>query len=316
MYNSLKFCQGAVARKDFEPALTHFHIHGGKVQAYNGILSLCGPIALDLDITPNAVQLVKAVRACQDTIGLSMTKAGRLAIKSGKFKAYVECYPGGFPEIQPGGTEVALPPTFLDALRLLDPCVAEDASRQWARGILFRGTSAFATNNVVLVEYLLGTEVPFEINIPQAAVTELLRINEMPTKMLVEETAVTFVYSGDRWLRTQLYTSTWPDLTKIFDTQATFSPSPLTLADIDNMLPFLGDDERLYLLNGEIATSPEEGIGARLEISGLPAGGIFNAHMLRLALERQEQIDFASYPKPCLFVGKNLRGAIIGMRPA
>jgi hypothetical protein len=81
------------------------------------------------------------------------------------------------------------------------------------------------------------------------------------------------------------------------------------------MLPFLGDEERLYLLDGEIATSPEEGIGARLEIPGLPAGGVFNAHMLRLALERQEQIDFSSYPKPCLFVGKNLRGAIIGMRP-
>lgn len=314
MLSELQFVQGSVARKDFTPALVHFHIHNGRVQGYNGILSLSCPIDLDLDVTPNAMQLIKAVRGCKEAIALSMTSGGRLAIKSGNFKAFVECFPGGFPEIHATGKAVAIPPTFLEALRVLAPCVAEDASRQWARGVLFRGQSAFATNNVVLVEYYLGTDFPFEVNIPLAAVDEILRIGELPEDMLFEENAVTFRYSGERWLRTQLYTTQWPDLTKVLYAESSPVTSPITVEHIDELLPFLDETGRLYLKPGELATSLEEGIGAKLEIPELQATGVFSAKMLRLALEVQDRIDLTTYPAPCHFIGKNLRGAIIGMR--
>lgn len=315
MLNELKFVQGAVARKDFQPALTHFHIQGGKIQGYNGILSLCSPIALDIDVTPNAVQLVKAVRNCKDTIALSVTSGGRLAIKSGNFKAFVDCYAQGFPEIRPSGKQITIPPDFLDALKVLEPCIAEDASRQWARGILFRGRSVFATNNVVLLEYFLGTEFPAEINLPQETVRELLRIGELPESALFDEAHITFQYSGDRWLRSQVYSTQWPDVSKVLDRDGNAVTPVLQAAHVEELLPFVDEGSRLYLLDGVLATAPVDGAGARIEIPGLLAGGIFNAHMLRLALERAQRIDLAQYPAPCIFYGNKLRGALIGMRP-
>lgn len=316
MLSALQFVQGSVARKDFDPSLMHFHIHGGKVQGYNGIVSLCGPIALDLDVTPNAVQLVKAIRGCHETIALSMTAGGKLAIKSGRFKAYVDCFTGGFPEIHPTGRRVELPKTFLPALKALAPCVAEDASRQWARGVLFRGQSAFATNNVVLVEYFLGVPFPEEINLPLAAIQELLRIGEHPEAMLFDTNAVTFLFSGDRWLRAQLYTTEWPDLTKVLDgPHEAAIPSPITLGMLEELLPFVDETGRIHLHPGELSTSREDGIGAKLEVPGLAVEAIFNAPMLRLVLELNPRIDFSGYPGPCRFIGDSFRGAIIGMRP-
>lgn len=314
MLDDLRFVQGSVARKDFNPALVHFHIQGGKVQGYNGMLSLCSPIALDLDVTPNAVQLIKALAGCKETVALSVTPNGRLAIKSGKYKAFVECYPGGFPEIVPSGKRVELPATFLNALAALEPCIAEDASRQWARGILFRGQSAFVTNNVVLLEYFLGAEFPSEINLPAAAVRELLRLKENPEAMLVEDGAVTFQFRGGRWMRTQLYTTQWPDVSRILDGE--FSPKRplLTVDHLDDLEPFTDDAGRVFLSENLASTSTEEATGASVEIEGLGGKGIFNLGMLRLALERLEVIDFGGYPGPCHFLGPNMRGVIIGMR--
>lgn len=315
MLKELQFVQGAVARKDFQPALTHFHIHNGKIQGYNGALSLCCPIALDLDVTPNATQLVKAIRGCQDTIALSMTSAGRLAVKSGRFKAFVDCLPGGFPEIHPAGKRVEPTTPILPALKVLEACVAEDASRQWARGVLFRGQSVFATNNVVLVEYFLGTDWPVEMNVPHETIKELLRIGEEPEYLLVEESAVTFYYSGERWLRTQLYTSQWPDLAKILDAPDNQqSPIPFQPEVLTELEPFVDAAGRVYFLDGVLATSLEEGVGARTEIAGLPEGGTYNIFMLRLALERAKTFDFSTYPKPCKFYGDRLRGVLMGMR--
>jgi hypothetical protein len=192
--------------------------------------------------------------------------------------------------------------------------VAEDASRQWARGILFRGRSAFATNNVVLVEYYLGSEFPIEVNIPLVAIEELIRINELPESMLLAENAVTFKYSGDRWLRTQVYTTQWPEVNRVLEGEVNLQPSVISVSHIDEMFPFLDETGRLHLKPGELATSQEEGTGAKLELPLLQHTGVFSAKMLRLALDLQEQIDLSAYPNPCRFVGKNLRGAIIGMR--
>lgn len=315
MLSELRFVQGSVARKDFKPELVHFHIKGGRIQGYNGMLSLSCPIALDLDVTPNAVQLIKAVQGCSDTIAMSVTPAGRLAVKSGRYKAFVDCFPGGFPEIEPEGERIALDQPILPAIKVLAPCVAEDASRQWARGILFRGKSMYATNNVVLLEYHFGTDFPLEMNLPLEAANELLRIGEEPSHLLAAENSVTFFFGEHRWLKAQLYTKQWPDMGKVLNRESTQVPATFRSEDIVGLLPFLDDGGRVFLLDGKLATSATDGEGATVEIPGLPGGGIYNAHMLRLALDRAATFDLTLYPAPCLFFGPNLRGALIGMRP-
>lgn len=315
MLNELLFVQGSVAKKDFQPALTHFHISNGRIQGYNGTLALSSPIALDLDITPKAIPFVKALQGCTEAVALSKTPTGRLAIKSGRYKAFVDCLQNGFPEIRPEGEKVLLPFPVIPVLKTLRTFIAEDASRQWARGILFRGQSAFATNNVILVEYYLGVNFPHEINIPSTAVDELLRIGEEPTHLLVAEKTVTFCYSGERWLNTGVYSAQWPEVGRVLvDNPESLQEVPFTLEDLQPLLAFVDASSHLYFCDGRIMTSREEGVGASIECPGLPERGVYNFEMLKKVLPIIAKIDFSPYPAPCPFTGNNLRGVIIGMR--
>lgn len=315
MLEALKFVQGAVAKKNFVQALTHFHIADGFIKGYNGSLALCSPIDLDLKVTPRAIPFIKAIQTCKTTVQLNMTPSGRLSVKSGKFRAYVECVEDVFPDIEPEGETIILNGDLLKALKVLLPFIAEDASRPWARGVLFRGPSAFATNNISLVEYWLGYHFPIEVNIPKPAVQELLRIGEEPSTIRVSENNVTFLYKSGRWLRTQTYSTKWPDMTKVLERESkqTVFPENFFTA-LTDLMPFIDEFERVYI-NGEVITTTlSEDQGASMKVNGLPASGIFNIKQLQLLENIATTIDLTQYPAPCLFFGDRLRGAVIGMR--
>lgn len=315
MLDALRFVQGAVAKKDFVPALTHFRIEGGTIRGFNGMLGLCCPIDLDLDVSPKATQFVKAVQTCKDTIQLHMTPAGRLSVKSGKFKALVDCIQEAFPEVAPEGADVPLDGGLLKVLKLLAPFIADDASRPWARGILFRGQSAFATNNINLIEYWLGYTFPVEINIPKTAVTELIRIGEEPNRLQITENSVTFHFPGKRWLRSQTYSTQWPDVSRILDQPASPSVIPAGLWDAaTDLAPFTDELGRLFLAPGAITTGHGEGAGAVVELPEILANGCFNFQQLLLLKGVAHTIDLTNYPKPCIFYGDRIRGAIVGLR--
>ena len=66
--------------------------------------------------------------------------------------------------------------------------------------------------------------------------------------------------------------------------------------------------------DGELTTSPDEGLGARYAVDGLHDEGVYRIGMLKLLDGVAEQIDFTAYPGPLLFYGNGVRGAIIGLR--
>jgi DNA polymerase III sliding clamp (beta) subunit (PCNA family) len=316
MYNSLKFCAGSVAKKDFVSDLKHFVIEGGRVRGFNGVLALSTPIPFDINCNPNAEQLIKAVSKCNETIQLSLTKAGRLSVKSGVFKAFIDCVQGETNHVEPEGDFVEFDGEVL--LKGIQACAAfigSDASRPWANGVLIKGQSIFATNNVMLVEYWLGTEFPITINIPKAAVREMQRINEPPVNAQVTENSITFHYSNDRWLRTQLYATEWPDLSKVLN-----RPSEQNVLDqrifegLESVKAFTDKMGTIFLMPDELRTHQDDQEGAGFAMEGFGFEGKYNIEMLSLLKDTATTIDWSTYPGPCMFQGERIRGAIIGMR--
>lgn len=316
MLKQLKFVQGAVAKKDFLPAMTHFAIEGGHVRSYNGTLALSSPIPFDIDCKPKAGPLVQAIANCDDTVTLSMTPAGKLRIQSGKFRAFVDCIDGDTPHVVPEGKEVNFDgEQLLTAFKTLSSFVGNDASRPWTNGILLRGQSAFATNNVTLVEYWIGSETPFTANIPMAAIKEMIRINEPPTHAQVTEGSITFHYTDGRWIRSQLYSTDWPNLSKVLDRPS----NPIELDQrifegLDVIKPFADKLGRVFFHGEAVKTHLDEGVGATYDLPGFLVEGIYQIEMLKLLKDVAQKIDFTMYPDPCLFFGTRLRGAIVGMR--
>jgi DNA polymerase III sliding clamp (beta) subunit (PCNA family) len=315
MLKALKFAQGAVATKDFVPELMHYRIENGTIRSYNGMLGLCCPINLDLNVSPKAIPFAKAIQTCKDVVQLHITPAGKLAVKSGKFKAFIDCIQEAFPDTPLEGTEIPLSGSLLGVLKTLAPFIAEDASRPWARGILFKGQSAFATNNIILIEHWLGEVFPVDINIPRAAVMELIRIGEEPERVQVTTNSAVFHYSGDRWLRTQTYATDWPDLSRILGQPSEQIPIPPNLFEIvTDLAPFVDELGRIFFKDGIVSTAQAEGVGANFELPELQAEGCYHFKQLLLLEPIVKTIGFQSYPAPCLFMGDKVRGAIIGMR--
>jgi DNA polymerase III sliding clamp (beta) subunit (PCNA family) len=318
MLTELRFVMGAVAKKDFLPALTHFVIEDGTVRGYNGTIALCSPIPFDIACKPKAEPLVRAIANCTDTVSLAMTQAGRLSIKSGSFKAFIDCVDGETAHAEPEGDRLELDgAAMLAALKAVQPFIGDDASRVWTNGVLLRGQSAFATNNVSLVEFWIGSTFPVTVNLPRAAVKEIVRIDEAPIHAQIAETSFTLHYANGRWIRTQLLPTDWPDVSRILTTE-----EPVSMKELDKRLfdgldvlrPFVDKMGRVFFESGNMVTHHGTDEGASFALDDFQVDGVYNIEILRLLDGVATHIDWSLYPRPCLFQGERLRGALIGMR--
>lgn len=316
MLKELKFVQGSVAKKDYIPALTHFEIKDGVIKGYNGSLALSSPIDIDLHVKPKAIPFVKAIQACKSAVQLSVTPTGRLSIKSGSFKAYVECTDEVFPDLTPTGTLISLEGIdFIPALKKLLAFTGEDASRKWAQGIMLKDDKAYATNNIILAEYTLPVSFPVAMNIPRTAVAELVRIATPPVGVMVSDTSATFMYSENMWIRTQLYDLGWPDLNKVLSREADYLPVDNAWFDaVEAIAPFTDDLQRVFFSQDTISSASENGAaGGTVQVEGFPYTGVFNYKYFLSLKGLVTEIDLHAYPAPCLFKGEHIRGAIMGM---
>ena len=320
MIRSLKFVQGVIKKSSLSQDFMHYSIKDGQIIGFNGHLALAAPIELDIEVYPKADLFGKAISACSDKISLHMTKAGRLAIHSGSFKAYVPCLEEVAYVARPEGEKHETPPDFLDSIKQLYPFVAEDATRPWAMGLLMDQGSYFATNNVLCVQKWSGHTIP-SINIPRFSLQELIRINETPEYIQTDQQSVSFVYAEHRWLRTQVYSLEWPieRINEILSPPINAAINPKTVPSgfaecLETLVPFMDDkSSAVYFEEGGISNDTELETGVHINFAGLPAGPIFSIHQLRLLSTVVKDIDWSLYPKPCLFSNDNLRGAVVGM---
>lgn len=321
MLKELKFVQGAVGKKDLLPAMTHFQIQNGHVRSYNGTLAISSPLPFDIDCCPKADQLVKAIGQCDEVITLSMTPAGKLRVQSGKFRAFVEnTIDTGFHPVPEGELLAFDGEALLQALKVLYTFIGNDASRPWTNGVLLNGQSAFATNNTCILEYWLGNPFPRQINIPRAAIKEMLRVDEAPTHAQLAQNSITFHYADGRWIRTQLLGVDWPfeTIQKILDRDNKPVPIPEEMFDAIEKLQRLSDGSNRIYINYGLLTTHEDSIdaetGGSYEVDGLEFQGCYTIAMLALLKGVVTHADFTLYPAPALFFGQRVRGAISGMR--
>lgn len=315
MLDDLKFVMGSVAKKDFLPALTHFVISGGRVRGYNGKLALSSPLDVGIECKPRADLLVRAIAQCTETIQMSLTKAGKLTVKSGSFKAFVECVEGETPHILPSGDMLEVNAEGLyAAFDELAHIVGNDASRPWTNGMLIREGSVFVTNNVIVIQKWIGVTLP-SMNIPLDAIKEILRCKEVFTHIQYDGSTATFHYASGRWICTQLLSSDWPDFATILDKES--CPVPIDeklFRALDQLGPFVDKLGRVYFAEGCLRTHEEEGVGAVAALDGFSYEGAYALEMLRKIETVADIIDWSLYPRPCLFFkGETLRGAIVGV---
>lgn len=319
MLEALQFVKGAVAKKATVPELTHFRIAGGRVTGYNGIMALSSPIPTDIEASPNAQMFFRAIEACDGPTSLALTPANRIVVKSGRMKASVPCIENDGFFAEPQGVLYPSPAGITKFLEVVAPFMGEDASRPWCMGVFFHGPNLFATNNVCVIQMWTGLEMP-PTHIPKFAVDQILRYKDEPTQLQTDGSSLTVHYPDGRWLRTQLFDEGWPTdliykLLEKCSNQQTPVP-PLLFESVESLYPFLeGKASQVYFNEASLssASHPDAEDVVQFEVPDLPAGPSFNIHQLRLLGGIATHIDFSTYPAPCTFYGKNVRGLVMGM---
>lgn len=327
LLGALKFVQGSIARKELQEGLTHFRIVDGYVRGYNGVIALCSPIGLNIDCTPKAEPLLKAIAACEDSVQMTMLANGKLSIKSGGFKVSIDTLTGPTMHVEPEGDTYPIDgDAFLAGVARVLPFVSDDASRPWSCGVLVREGSMYATNNSSLVQFWFGAVFPVECVVPRMAIKELLRIKKTPTHVQVTEKSITFHYDDGCWLRSQLLDLSWPNIEKVIEvTSENAKPYPIDgelFTCLEKIKPFAEKDGKVYIESSIARTHFNEPDGASAMFKEFNTVGVYNIDLLLqlkgLATEwdasRFNVMDARGLSTPIIFYGDNLRGVIAGFR--
>lgn len=320
---ALKFVKGAVAKQDHVPVLQKFRIKNGRVLGFNGTLAISSPIEMRLDVAPKALDFVKAIDACGDSsqLTLQLTDAGKLCVSAKGFRSFVECDDCSlYPDIQPSGIVTSLDGCqLLPAFAYLEKFIADDDRRPWSCSILLDRHSAYASNNVVILQYWLGPALDLKnrLAIPSSAVRELLRIGVEPAAVQYDSRSITFHFKDSRWIRTAVIESPWPDVERVLDQTCLTEPWAFTeelFGAIEKLFPFTDELNRVYFLGNQISTLPdpkEKGTTVKVVC---PDSGIFSAKQLLALRGVADRISFNDYPASVPFWGKLTRGRISPMR--
>lgn len=315
MLDDLKFVSGAIAKKDYVPSMKHFLIRDSTVRAYNGVITLNSPIALDIDCQPLADPMMRAIINCTETVNLSLTPANRLKIQSGKFKAFVDCTTSDVPDIVPDGDEVSLGGIeIVKIFKQLFPIIGTDASRPWVNGIYINNKSCYVTNNAIVCQYWLGIDLP-AINIPREAIKEIIRIGTEPSSVRVTTNSITFMYDSGRWIKTKLIDGGWPNVEAVLSVPSSqLEIDPELFTAIDSVEDFCEKIGIIHFSEGVVHTHSDLEVGGRYDLQTIIHKGAYNVNMVKLLNGIVKTIDWSVYPKPCIFYGDNIRGALIGMK--
>lgn len=317
MIETIKFVRAALAKADCQPELRCFRLRNRTITASNGALTIQAPIAIDLNACPLGEQFFKAISACKETVSLHLD-GGRMIVKSGRFKSAVGCLDETrWPDLIPNGPIFPIASPILPILKKLLPFVSTDETRPWACSVLFTNNSAFATNNVSIVEHWIPVKFPAICNIPIEAIRELVRLNIEPHSIQLEAQRVTFHLPGGAWFSSMLSVRGWPDLTGIFNDMEKFSGEYMEgeilldfLKDCDRLTPFA--ESRFPLIHfsaGKVSTMNEQQAETAVESPVAPLRGTFSPSQLA-SLTGTRKVGWSHYPAPVPFYGEKFRGVL------
>lgn len=314
MLAALRFVNSGVGKSKIDFAMKHVKINNGRVTGTNGIIALSAPLTIGFNCAPEAAQLVKAIDKCKENVAITQLDPDTLRVSSGRFRVAVQCYPQPLPDILPEGVDVQVDPVaFLEALDKTHAFICSDPNQPWSNGVLIRGHSMYATNNIALIEIWLGTEFPHEVNIPSAAVDRLLGVGEPFSRLQISQRSISFHYPDGRWIKSQLLTTKWPDISKPFGLAYTPAPVPEGMMEaISRVSAFTTRTGFLHFREGEIGTDRETDKGASCEVEGLSAGGCYRMDVVKAVMQVAESIDLSG--PVAQFRGKMLRGVFTGTK--
>jgi len=312
---ALQFISVAQKNEGDRPYETHCILHNNTAMAFNGILTAGCKITEELNICPHTYKLIAALERTTKDISITELE-GRLSVKSGAFSAFVPCWHEGIPSLAPDPPLAAISDSLKSGFEMISGFTVDNDKKKIVEcSILLQANSMIATDGACMLEFWHGIDLPVCI-LPKTFVSAVMNTKKALKAFGYSGNSCTFWFEDDSWIKSQLYSEEWPDISKIFKD---CNPEPLPAGFYDalrNIEPFsLGKEAEkvVYFYDGQLQSHRDKSEGAICEVPGIKHGPAFNIKRLKRIEHCIQTVDF--YSSNCaFFFGAGVRGALMGVR--
>jgi hypothetical protein len=312
---ALKFIEPA-SREFGQVNQTHCALGGNWVVAFDGVLCIADKIDTDIVAYPNTKKLIAALANCDETTQITQLDNDQLAIKSGKFKAFIPCVDAALIGLTPPDpAQYPIDDRVRTSLEIVGKLAKENAPRMVAASVLLRNGSAVATDGNLLVEHWHGWQLP-DVILPKRLVIELANTKKKLTHFGASANTATFWFEDGSFMRSQLYTEKYPDVSRVTDTKNTQQPIPENLFAALDKIEILKDENKIVYFTAEGLQTHMGDMGASYEMNGVPPGIAFNIDYLRLIGPYVKSVDWKvqhNMGSMAIFQGENFRAFLMQM---
>lgn len=297
----------------------HITFEDNQVRAFNGIVSLQAPFALDADrFAVNEERLERALSACEgEGLTVSSTKEF-LVFKKKPLTIRVRKIDSDtvFTErlSAPKVAERKDASSLQEALAKVSIFVSADASRPWSTAAFVSGDKfIYATNNLSLARS--PCVIPLACKIPSPAIPILLALPGIDWIAREPDTSQICVGYKRTVLSFPEHEGDWPDVA------AFFKDKPKKLPDLDEDLLNAAKTmekftDRFISLSDKSIEGKTATLESEYEVQVKKGRGTYSAKLLSLVLSVAQRGDFSTYPKPVFFEGEGIEGIAVGVAPS
>lgn len=312
---ALKFV-GVAQRKDGTHTQMHCVLYNGFATSCDGLLTIGCPIAADLNCVPNTLKLIDALQKCKEQISITQLDSGRLSIKSGKFRALVECQTfDQMPYVGPDQNIAKIDDRIKQGLEAVSMLADEAGRTVIEAAVLLQANTCAATNRLAMLEYMHGIDLPPNLLLPKAAVKAICgTAKKLSGFGYTQHQSATFYFEDGSYIKTQLFADTFPDLNKFYDRQFNLWPLPEGFFEAVAALESFTEKGIVFFNEGVIASNPRTEDGASYEVEALPVGMAFNAELLLTCKHAFKQVQFDEKEMRVFAFADNLRCVVMGCR--
>lgn len=301
-------------RKEGMPNQTHCRIGDGWIVAYDGLLTIGHKVDEDLNARPNSTKLTTALKKCKDKFSITQLDEFKLTIKSGRFKATVDCLAYDALMIQDPDPQCAVvTPALVDGMRAVVDCLVDspESGRAFTGAALLQADSIVGTNGYLMVEFWHGIDLPPDLLIPKKALQAIIKAGKELTGLGFCETSVTFHFADGSFIKTQTYNERYPNYKVVFVDGLNYNKIHPDFFEGVDMISGFSKMKTCYFKDGGLSSHSNTNEGAFYEGLDLPDNMAFNIDYLNVAKPYMEQVAFKD--NKLSFMGGDVRGCLMGL---
>ena len=306
---------------DKAPSINYccYMVNEGRVTTSNGRFTCSHPITDENSymVVGKELERVFPVMDSDEGLTLSLTERQLIITRAGFRAAMPRLKYEEWTQQKPNGNWQKLPDNFIQAIRTLRPFISDNASQAWATGICMTPEGMFATDNVSAIKYDLVCEMEAPIIIPLWVVDFILS-REGVQDIEVDAKHIAFRWANGAWLTSCLIEGSYPDsVRQVIENappeEATCLVTPAFRAGVNAII---GLADGAVRFNAEGASIGYGNTEVQAEVTcALPEGieqTLWPPKALLNVINVAERWAPQNWPKPAIFLGKNIKGLIVG----